>query len=487
MKEPTYSPGVQEQVRRGEVRSAAAAAHRAAMRSKKFDTIAVHGIYGMDAALANQGSILEPAYLSSAQHFENSDHMEASLAYLVPSWTYTRIANPTLHYLEETLALLEGYGYAGEVSACATASGMAAVFMATNPFLAEGPEHSSGNGHRPARRLNIVASAKCYGGTFMLFSQRYAAERGVEVRWVADPLDLNQWAESIDADTRLVFGEMPSNPGLAVFDIAAVAGLAHAAGVPLIVDATVATPALMRPLLHGTDIVVHSVSKSMATSGFAIAGALVARHDLPSKVGPPEMRANFAQYVKLLPYRDHGPALSPFNALMVLNDLRTLRSKMDRLSAATMQVAEFLAQHPAVEEVAYPGLPTDLGHQVAQRYMVLADGEDDYGQPVHRYGHLLGFTVCGGPMAARRVFDGLQMIWRATDLGRIKSVATIPAISTHQQQGDAGRTLAEVPAHLIRLSIGAEHPLDIMADLEQALATVEGRTGIATAMAEMGG
>jgi O-acetylhomoserine/O-acetylserine sulfhydrylase-like pyridoxal-dependent enzyme len=457
------------------------------MRSKKFDTIAVHGVYGMEAAMANQGSILEPAYLSSAQHFVNSDHMEASLAYLMPSWTYTRIANPTLHYLEETLALLEGYGYEGEVSACATASGMAAVFMATNPFLAEGPRHGSGNGQQPARRGNIVASAKCYGGTFMLFSQRYAAERGVDVRWVADPLDLDQWAEKIDADTRLVYGEMPSNPGLAVFDIGAVAGLAHAAGAPLIVDATVATPALMRPLQHGADIVVHSVSKSMASSGFAIAGALVARHDLPSKVGPAEMRANFAQYVKLLPYRDHGPALSPFNALMALNDLRTLRSKMDRLSAATMEVAKFLDQHPAVEGVAYPGLPSDPGHRVAQRYMVLADGEDDYGRPVQRYGHLLGFTVCGGPLAARQVFDGLRMIWRATDLGRIKSVATIPAISTHQQQGDAGRSLAGVPAHLIRLSVGAEHPLDIMADLDQALAPKGRRIEVAATMPETGG
>ncbi len=473
MNEPIYSPGVQEVVERGEAISAAAAAHRAAMRGKRFDTIAVHGIYGMDAARANQGSILEPAYLSPAQHFENSDHMEAALAYLMPSWTYTRIANPTLHYLEETLALLEGYGFAGETSACATASGMAAVFMATNPFLAEEP--AAGHGRHAGRRINIVASARCYGGTFMLFSQRYAAERGVDVRWVADPLDLDQWAESIDDDTRLVYGEMPSNPGLAVFDIAAVAALAHAVDAPLIVDSTVATPALMRPLQHGADIVVHSVSKSMASSGFAIAGAVIARHDLPSKVGPPEMRANFAQYVKLLPFRDHGPALSPFNALLALNDLRTLRSRMDRLSTGTMQVAEFLTRHPAVEGVAYPGLPGDPGHQVARRYMVLADGEEDYGWPVTRYGHLLGFTVCGGPAAARRVFDGLQMIWRATDLGRIKSVATIPAISTHQQQGDAGRSLAGVPAHLIRLSVGAEHPLDIIADLSQALQAAMGR------------
>jgi cystathionine beta-lyase/cystathionine gamma-synthase len=185
------------------------------------------------------------------------------------------------------------------------------------------------------------------------------------------------------------------------------------------------------------------------------------------------MRDNFALYVKLLPFRDHGPALSPFNALMALNDLRTLRSRMDLLSRNTLRVAHFLAQHPAVEAVSYPGLPDDPGHAVASEYMWLADGEDDYAQAVNRYGHLLAFTMRGGPSAARQVFDGLQMVWRATDLGRIKSVATIPAISTHQQQGEAGRSLADVPGNLIRLSAGAEHPDDIIADLDQALRQAE--------------
>ena len=187
MNDTSYTPGVTHYVELGQAIMAAEAQQRATMRAKKFDTIAVHGLYGMEAALANQGSIVEPGYFSSAQHFENSDHMEAALAYLMPSWAYSRIANPTLHYLEETLALLEGYGYDGDVSACATSSGMSAVFMATNPFLVL--DHASTNGHQPAR-MNIVVSAKCYGGTFMLFSQRYEAERGVEVRWVCDPLDL---------------------------------------------------------------------------------------------------------------------------------------------------------------------------------------------------------------------------------------------------------------------------------------------------------
>ena len=318
------SPGVQEYVRRGAAMSAAEATQRTAMRGKRFDTIAVHGIYNMEAALANQGSIVEPGYFSTSQHFENSDHMETALAYKMPSWTYARIANPTQHYLEETLALLEGYGYDGEVSATVTASGMAAIFMATNPFLAQ--ESSGTNGHGPAR-MNIVASAKCYGGTFMLFAERYQKERGIEIRWVRNQLDLGEWASKIDAGTRLIFGEMPSNPGLGVFDIAALAEIAHTHDLPLIVDSTVATPALMRPLQHGADIVVQSLSKTMCSSGMAIAGAVIARHDIPSRVGPDELRANFALYVKLLPLRDHGPGLSPFSSLMILNDLRTLRAR----------------------------------------------------------------------------------------------------------------------------------------------------------------
>jgi O-acetylhomoserine/O-acetylserine sulfhydrylase-like pyridoxal-dependent enzyme len=262
---------------------------------------------------------------------------------------------------------------------------------------------------------------------------------------------------------------MPSNPSLDLFDISGVAAIAHEREIPLIVDSTVATPALLRPIQQGADIVVHSVSKSIASGGLAIAGAVIARHGIPSVAGPDELRANFAMYVKLLPARDHGPGLSPFNALMIINDLRTLRTRMDVLSRHAQTVADFLEQHPAVEGVSYPGLASFPGHDLAARQMWLADGEDDYGAPVNRYGHLMGFRVAGGAAAARAVFDRFRMIWRATDLGRIKSVAAIPAISTHQQQGESGRDLAAVPANLIRLSVGAEHPGDIIADLAQAL------------------
>ncbi len=463
-----HTNGVAEYVARGEAMARAEAERRSIMRTKKFDTIAVHGIYDMEAALANQGSIIEPGFMSSAQHFENSDHMEAALAYLMPAWVYSRIANPTVHYLEETLALLEGYGFDGEASAVATASGMAAVFMATNPFL-----------QKPEPGTNIVASCRCYGGTFMLFAERYGNERGIDIRWVRNPLDLNEWAEKIDGDTRFVYGETPSNPSLSVMDIEAVANIAHAAGLPLIVDSTVATPALTRPLTLGADIVIHSTTKSMTASGFAIGGAVIARHGITTDIGPDEMRDNFAMYVKLLPFRDHGPGISPFNALMTINDLRTLRHRMDSLSSTSMQVAQYLEGHDHIDRVAYPGVESMPGHDVAARMMWLVDGADDYGTEVNRYGHLLSFEVKGGAKAAREVFDRFEMIWRATDLGRIKSVATIPAISTHQQQGDEGRTLAAVPPNLIRLNVGGEHPDDIIADLDKALAALDRSTMVA--------
>ena len=213
-----YSPSLLKHLNQGDTLTAAAERRRAVMRTMRFDTVAVHGLYNMQAALANQGSIIEPTYLSPAQHFEDSDHMEAALANLMPSWVYSRFANPTQHFLEETIALLETYGGECRATACVTASGMAAIFMATDPFL---------SGTQP---MNIVASAKCYGGTFMLFQERYGKERGVEIRWVIDPLNLEEWARQIDDNTRFLYGEVPSNPGLEMLDIESTASLAHENG-----------------------------------------------------------------------------------------------------------------------------------------------------------------------------------------------------------------------------------------------------------------
>jgi cystathionine beta-lyase/cystathionine gamma-synthase len=176
-------------------------------------------------------------------------------------------------------------------------------------------------------------------------------------------------------------------------------------------------------------------------------------------------------YTKYLPNRDSGPNLHPMQAILSLNDMRTLRSKVDLMSRNTMRVAQYLQTHPMVESVEYLGLPSHPLHELASKYMWLVDAEhdDQYRKPVNRYGHLMSFCVKGGHEKARQFFDGLQRIWRATDLGRIKSVATIPSISTHQQQGEAGRKLAHIPPNMVRLCVGGEHPDDVISDLDQAL------------------
>lgn len=446
--------------------------YRKKMMQCRFDTIAVHGIYSMQEALDfNQGSIIEPAYMSTSQAYRDADEMEAALGYEIPTWCYSRIANPTMYYLEGVLALLEGYGTGLETSCIATSSGMAAIQSAVDPFLTSDPAD-------PARPMNFVATTQVYGGTYQQFSMRKDADRHIEWRKVLHSTDLAEWESLIDDNTRFLYGEMPSNPGQAFFDVEAVARLAHKHGIPLIVDSTVATPALMRPLGYGADIVVQSVTKSLMTSGFGIAGAVISRKNIISKVGPPEMIADFATWLKLLPNRDNGPNLSPMNALLALNDIRTLRMRMDVVSRNTEKVAAFLGAHPHVEEVFYLGVKDHPLYTLASRYLFLVDSEYDecYGKPVNRYGHLMSFTVKGDAMQTRRVFDAFQRIWRATDLGRIKSVATIPAISTHSQQGEEGRKLAGIPSNLIRLCVGAEHADDIIRDLDQALSVLDGKS-----------
>ena len=437
----------------------------AAARRWRFDTIAVHGLYTVSESIErNQGAIIEPMVMATSQAYRDSDEMEAALAYMIPTWCYARIANPSTYYLEWVLAMLEGYGFDGETSCCSTSSGMAAIMSAVEPLLVRLPG-------RESEQVNFVSSCQVYGGTFQQFSIRQR-DKGNEVRWVRHPENLSEWAEKIDAHTRFLYGELPSNPNIAFFDIKAVADLAHAHGIPLIVDATVATPALMRPLLHGADIVVHSVTKSMTASGFGIAGAVISRKNIVTNVPNDPMREDFASYIKFLPNRDNGPNLSPIQAVLTLNDLRTLRTRMDQLSRASQQIAEYLDGHPKIERVDYLGLPKHPLHDLARRYMVLADAEQDplYGKPVNRYGHLMSFRIRGGAAPTRRFFDALERIYRATDLGRIKSVATIPAISTHQQQGEEGRSLADIPPNQVRLSVGGEHPADTIADLDQALA-----------------
>jgi O-acetylhomoserine/O-acetylserine sulfhydrylase-like pyridoxal-dependent enzyme len=438
---------------------------REVVKKWRFDTIAVHGLYTVQDALEDyQGAIIEPIFMCTAQAYRDSDEMAAALAYLIPTWCYSRIANPSTYYYEWSLALLEGYGYDGETSCCSTSSGMAAIMTAVQPFLV----HTQKSVHEPK---NFLATAQCYGGTFQQFNVRLMEERGIECRWIENPSNIDEWASNIDKNTRFLYGELPSNPGQGFFDVKAVADLAHSHNLPLICDSTVATPALLRPICHGADIVVQSATKSLTSSGFGVGGAVIARKGVVTSIPNDDLKNDFALYIKYLPNRDYGPNLHPVQAIMSLNDMRTLRTKMDLFSRNTMKVAQFLETHPRVEKVEYLGLKNHPLHELASKYMWLVDAEHDehYGKPVNRYGHLMSFNVRGGPEPTRRFFDALQRIWRATDLGRIKSVATIPAISTHQQQGEEGRKLAHIPPNMVRLCVGGEHPDDTIADLDQAL------------------
>ena len=425
----------------------------------KFDTVATHGLYDLQQALQlNNGSIMEPVYLSPAQAYHNSAEMEAGLAYEMPNWCYTRIANPSNYFLEETAALLETYGSPIVASCVATASGMAAIRTATDPFLVNDPKFT---------KPNFVACSRVYGGTFQQFSVRRQQEQGIEVRWVIDPTDKAEWEAKIDDNTRFVYGEFPSNPSVSIFDIERVAELAHRGGAPLIVDSTCASPALTRPLTLGADIVVQSASKVIGGSGTSISGLLIAKQKIVSKVGSREMRADFATWAKFWPYRDNGPGINPMAAIMVLNDMRTLRMRVAQMSRTTLKVARFLENHPKVERVNYPGLKSYPAHDLANTYMRLVDTDEPM------YGYMMAADIReetpDGSANARTFYDHLDMIWRATDLGRVKTVATLNAISTHQQQGEEGRKLASIKPSTCRISCGMEDPDDIIADLSRAL------------------
>lgn len=465
--EQKYSQGVLKYMDEAKKFLAQREEQLARVKRLKFDTTAVHGLYTAEEALnRNQGAVIEPLYFSTAQAYRDADELEAALSYLIPTWCYTRFANPTTYYLEWVLALLEGYKTSCDTSCVVTASGMSAIMLASDALLVKqkkGPEE-----------INFVSSVQIYGGTYQHFSIRKMQERGIEVRWVHHQEDIEEWKAKIDENTRFLYAEAPSNPQQAFCDVKALADIAHSWEIPFIIDSTCATPALMRPIAYGADIVIHSLTKSMTSGGLAIGGALISRNPITTKGknDNPLFKEKFAEYIKFLPYRDTGPAASPMNALFTLNDLRTLRSKMDLLSQNSEKVAEFLSQHPRVYQVDYLGLRSFPLHDLARKYMKLVDSDDGQGNEINRFGHLLCFRVDGPPQNARKVFDNFKLILRAGDLGRIKSVATIPAISTHLQQGEEARQMADIPPQMIRLCVGAEHPDDIIEDLDQSLRTL---------------
>lgn len=428
------------------------AEHKKTVKTWKFDTIAVHGMYWLEEALSGgKCGVIEPIFTSTSQAYKDSDEMEAGLSYQIPTWAYSRIHNPTIFYLEETLALLETYGTNQDATGLCTSSGMSAIKQAVEPLIAK----------KDNDPINFVSSTQIYGGTFQLFNVRMP-ERGVEPRWIQKPGEVDEWEAKIDKNTRFLYAEMPSNPQQSCIDIEKVAELAHKHEIPLIIDSTIATPALLRPIQYGADIVVHSLTKTVGSSGTSLGGAIIARHNLISKHLTKEQKENYALWLKLFPFRDSGPCMSSMSAYGFLNEIKTLRVKVEHFSKNMEKVVEFLNKHPKVEKVDYLGLENHPLHKIAKKYMKLVDSDQSM------FGHLCSFNYKGTIEETRRFFDNLKIIVRATDLGRVKSVATIPAISTHQQQGKEGQKMAGISANMVRLCVGGEDAEDIIADLSQA-------------------
>lgn len=415
------------------------------------ETIAIRGGYQGDPG---SHAISVPIYQTVGYHFDNTSHAAKLFNLEEPGNIYTRIMNPTTDVLEQRIAQLEG-----GIGAVAFASGMAAITAAILNLAKAGDE--------------IIASTSLYGGTWTLFSSTLS-DYGITVRFLAD--DHLQEADAFFTDnTRAVFVESVGNPRINITDLEAWASLAHRHEVPLIVDNTFSTPYLERPIVHGADIVVHSLTKSVSGHGNAMGGIVVDAgkfdfnsprfpqytHPDPSYHGLVFSTLNEAAYltrlrVKVL--RDTGAAISPTNAYYILQGLETLPVRITQESQTAKILAERLVAHSQVTFVHYPGLPHDANHQLANRY--LANG---------CYGTIVNFGVNGGKERALRVMDRLQLWLIVANVGDARSMAIHPASTTHQQLSDEEQVLAGASADLIRLSVGLEHVDDLWDDLLQAL------------------
>lgn len=396
-----------------------------ARRRRGFDTLAIHGGGGHDLLT---GACLPPIYQTAAFVLKGADHAARAFAAEEPAYIYSRLGNPTNAAFEERLSRLEG----GE-AALATASGMAAVSITLLHLLRSGDE--------------VVAGAQLFGSTFHLLKEIFS-RYGITARFV-DPGDIPAWEGAITPRTRALFVETPSNPGLRWADIPALGALAQQAEIPLVVDNTLNTPYLLRPLEHGASVVVHSATKFLAGHGAAIAGAVVGS-------------ADFIISLRRGLYQDLGPALSPQTAYLLLLGLETLGLRMQRHSANALAVARYLAEHPAVDWVAYPGLERDPYHALAARLL-------DRG-----FGGLVSFAPKGGEGVARRVIDGVRIFKVAANIGDSRSLVIHPYTTTHAQLTPEERQTAGVGPTLIRLSVGLENEEDLLDDLDRALAAAQG-------------
>jgi len=423
----------------------------------KFETLAVHAGYAPDPVTR---SVAVPVYQTVSYAFDNTQHGADLFDLKVAGNIYTRMMNPTNDVLEQRVAALEG-----GIAALVVASGMAAITAAIQTLAEAGD--------------NIVSSSRLYGGTYNLFAHTFPRQ-GLEVRF-ADPRDPASFERLIDTRTRAVFCETIGNPLGNVTDIGALAAVAHAAGVPLIVDNTVPSPYLCRPFEHGADIVVHSLTKYLGGHGNSVGGAIVdsgkfdwATHaDRFRLLVEPDVSyhgvsytqqfgaAAFIARARVVPLRNMGAALSPLNAFLILQGIETLPLRMDRICANALHIAEHLKKHPRVAWVRYAGLVDHPDHDVAQRLM--------HG----RASGILSFGLKSGRDAGARFQDALKLFTRLVNIGDCKSLACHPATTTHRQLNAHELAAAGVSEDMVRLSIGIENVQDLIADLDQALQASE--------------
>ena len=422
----------------------------------KLETLAVHGGYKPDPTTR---AVAVPIYQTVAYAFDDTQHGADLFDLKVPGNIYTRIMNPTQDVLEQRIAALEG-----GVGALALASGQAAVTYAIQTIAEAGD--------------NIVSAATLYGGTYNLFAHTLP-QFGITTRF-ADARDPASFEGLIDERTKAVFIESIGNPLGNITDIEQIAAIAHKHGVPLIVDNTVATPYLLRPFEHGADIVIHSLTKYLGGHGNSIGGAIVDSGKFPwaehkqrfRRLNEPDVSYHGVVYTEALgpaayigrarvvPLRNTGAAISPFNAFLILQGIETLALRMERIVDNARAVAEFLSGHAKVKWVNYAGLERHRDHALALKYLS--------GRP----SGVLTFGVEGGVEGGARFQDALQLFTRLVNIGDAKSLACHPASTTHRQLNDAELAKAGVTVDTVRLSIGIEHIDDLLADLEQALAAV---------------
>ncbi len=424
-----------------------------------FETKQIHAGQTVDPTT---GARALPIYQTTSYGFRDTAHAAALFGLAETGNIYTRIMNPTQDVVEERIAALEG-----GVAALLVSSGQAAETLAILN-LAEVGDH-------------IVSSPALYGGTYNLF--HYTLPKlGIEVSFVEDPDDLDQWRAAVRPNTKAFFGETISNPKNDILDIEGIAGVAHAAGVPLLVDNTVATPYLIRPLEWGADIVVHSATKYLGGHGTAVAGVIVdggrfdwaAHPDRFPQFNTPdpsyhglvyaEALGNLAYVVKarVQLLRDLGPAVSPFNAFLIAQGLETLSLRIERHVRNAQRVAEWLEARDEVESVSYAGLPSSPWFERGQRYAPLGTGA------------VLAFEIAGGIEAGRRFVDALELHSHVANIGDVRSLVIHPASTTHSQLTPEEQLASGVTPGLIRLAVGIEGIEDILADLDAGFRAAKG-------------